>query len=93
MNELMWRRSLLISESELNRVQLRAGVAGLAGELSKVFDRSAGLSAIAISGASVVQDLLPTAAGPSTVSWIRSAIDGIELAASIYEAFRSRKSA
>jgi len=92
MSNNLLRKHLLIAESELNRVHLNAEVVILIAEVRAMSDRTSSLSAVAVSGAAVVGDLLKSPAKDGTsLSWLRSAIDGVELISSLWASFHPRK--
>jgi len=92
MSNNLLRKRLLIAESELNRAHLTAEVVILIAEVRAFSNRTSTLSAVAVSGAAVVGDLLKAPAKDgSGMSWLRSAIDGVELVSSLWATFRPRK--
>ena len=95
-NPLDLRKQLLIAESEINRAQLRqewetlaAGLGGLA-DRAKTISTYASVMAALLAGLAVFRrgNAVP---GDAKRSWIRTAIKGLRVAASIWLAFRARR--
>lgn len=94
MNALRMRKELLIAESELNRAQLNGELAVLVHSARELGTRARSYTALASAAALLLTGLSafrkePAAARPRH-PWLGRLLRGVELASSLWLAFRSK---
>ena len=96
LSPLELRKRLLIAESEINRVQLRRDWETMAQGIRGVADRAITISSYASVVAALLAGLTvfrrsPAPAGGTRRSWVRTILEGLRVATSIWLAFRPRR--
>ena len=92
MSSLALRKSLLIAESELNRVKLADDLLAVGGCVAALTDRAMSYSSIASSVVGLMAGLAAVTA-PKPVAkrnWLQSVVSGASLLTSLWGAFRPR---
>lgn len=92
MSPLAMRKSLLIAESELNRVQLADDLLAVSGCVAALTDRAVSYGSIASTVVGLMKGLaaatVPRAAAKQ--GWLQTALSGAGLLSSLWGAFRPR---
>jgi hypothetical protein len=90
------RKQMLIAESEINRAQLCEECEAIAGGVRSFADRAKTISSYASVAAALVAGLTAFYRGKSRPgeekrSWVQTMLNGIQLASSVWLAFRARR--
>ena len=90
------RKRLLVAESEINRVQMSAEWQAITAEIKSVTSRAKSVGSLASVAAVLVTGLSAFRRGKSVStgaksSWFQSALNGAQLAGSLWLAYRARK--